>query len=51
MGTSAMLAMETVSSDNGARTWLMLMLVVGVLLILIGCGIAVYTLYTYRRAR
>lgn len=51
MRTSAMLALAAVSSDSGARTWLMVMLVVGVLLILLGCGIAVYTLYSYRRAR
>lgn len=51
MLVSATLALMAASNTGGERVWLTVMLIVGVLFIVLGCAIALFTLYTYRKAR
>ncbi|GHO52121.1 hypothetical protein [Ktedonobacter robiniae] len=51
MLVSATPALMATSNTGGERAWLMVMLIVGVLFIVVGCAIALFTLYTYRKAR
>jgi hypothetical protein len=46
-----MLTLQMIMADASIRGWLFLLLILAVILIVTGCGIAVYTMYYQRKDR
>ncbi len=46
-----MLTLFTLLAGTGIRGWLFLLLILAVILIMTGCGIALYTVYYVRKSR